>query len=457
MTIAGCGASSGGLGTAVKVPGALNLGSEAGITDISCPEAGSCAASGYFSNRAGEGRAFVVSQRNGVWETAARVAAPAPVTYLNAISCPTADSCAAGGSYRDGHGTGHSEAFVMNEQDGVWGKATRVPGLARFGNAYLLEISCSKAGFCAGAGYYDDRFDNLHPFVLDEVNGVWGKAIEVPGLSALNADGEDLEMSSISCAAPGFCAAGGYYDDGGQEAFVVDEVNRVWGKAIKVPGTVPSDLDLASAWVNSVSCVKPGVCAAGGTFLDYPAPQAFVANEQNGIWHKAIVVPGSAALNLGGIGTSGAEVYSVSCITADSCAAGGSYFDHSKHIQPFVVNERDGVWGKAVKVPGSAGLNVGGDAEVTSISCGKPGFCVAGGHYYDGSHKQHAFLVKESDWVWTKAIEVAGLATLNVGKRQYDAGGADVTAIACAPGGFCAAGGTYTDGSDRKQAFLTAP
>jgi hypothetical protein len=29
--------------------------------------------------------------------------------------------------------------------------------------------------------------------------------------------------------------------------------------------------------------------------------------------------------------------------------------------------------------------------------------------------------------------------------------------ISCATGGFCAAGGFYTDGSGLKQAFVTAP
>jgi len=40
---------------------------------------------------------------------------------------------------------------------------------------------------------------------------VWGKAIEVPVPAALNAIG--AEVSSVSCASAGNCAAGGYYHD----------------------------------------------------------------------------------------------------------------------------------------------------------------------------------------------------------------------------------------------------
>lgn len=40
--------------------------------------------------------------------------------------------------------------------------------------------------------------------------GTWKAAQEVPGFPALNPGGF-AEISSVSCAAPGDCAAGGYY------------------------------------------------------------------------------------------------------------------------------------------------------------------------------------------------------------------------------------------------------
>jgi len=41
--------------------------------------------------------------------------------------------------------------------------------------------------------------------------GSWGRAIEVPGLGALNKG--DAEVNSVSCASAGNCAAGGDYRD----------------------------------------------------------------------------------------------------------------------------------------------------------------------------------------------------------------------------------------------------
>lgn len=43
--------------------------------------------------------------------------------------------------------------------------------------------------------------------------GPWGRAIEVPGLEALN-QGENAKVVSLSCTSASNCAAVGYYKDG---------------------------------------------------------------------------------------------------------------------------------------------------------------------------------------------------------------------------------------------------
>ena len=45
-----------------------------------------------------------------------------------------------------------------------------------------------------------------------ERHGRWGAAIEVPGLRALNVEG-NADLSEVSCAPAGTCAAGGSYQD----------------------------------------------------------------------------------------------------------------------------------------------------------------------------------------------------------------------------------------------------
>jgi hypothetical protein len=51
-----------------------------------------------------------------------------------------------------------------------------------------------------------------HPFTSAEKNGPWQPAIEVPGISGLNAE-VDAEAEAVSCASAGNCALAGFYHD----------------------------------------------------------------------------------------------------------------------------------------------------------------------------------------------------------------------------------------------------
>ena len=116
-----------------------------------------------------------------------------------------------------------------------------------------------------------------------------------------------------------------------------------------------------------------------------------MAVERNGRWGTAIEVPGLAALNTGGY----AEVNSVSCASAGSCAAGGDYADR-RGQQGFVAVERNGRWGTATEVPGLAALNKGGGAAVNSVSCAPAGSCAAGGDYTDRHGHDQGFVVSQT-------------------------------------------------------------
>ncbi|HET7246179.1 MAG TPA: hypothetical protein VFJ07_15210 [Streptosporangiaceae bacterium] len=68
----------------------------------------------------------------------------------------------------------------------------------------------------------------------------------------------------------------------------------------------------------------------------------------------------------------------------------------SEHLEAFVVNETNGTWRTAQEVPGTAALNKGGVARVWSVSCASAGHCSAGGIYTDSAGHQQAFVVTET-------------------------------------------------------------
>ncbi len=389
---------NGAWGKAIVVPGLAALkATDSGVDSVSCPPAGGCVAGGDFrigaskqlhvfvttekngkwgrlvtiftgtasqgvrlscpavaSCAAGDGKPpFVVSAANGRWGRPVRL--PAASNKLDSnrvvVSCASAGNCTAGWGN-----------LVATEQNGHWGKATPIPGLAKLGSvASVSSVSCPAPASCAAGGLYLTK-DNIEVFVASKQGGHWGNAIELPGFTALNAEGIG-DLAAVSCATAGNCVAGGSYaaqadfQGGSFQAYVANEKNGRWGKAIEVPGIpAPStsicepDSDACvAARTLAVSCSHSGTCAIGG-WLDSPkinGSSAFVSTYRNGAWAKAIQVPGIAALDT----SVRSQVNSVSCTPTGSCAAGGSYSGTSPGVGPaFLTFEKNGSWGRAQTV-----------------------------------------------------------------------------------------------------------
>ena len=332
-----------GWGAAIEVPGmaALNRGGYAAVNSVSCGSAGNCGAGGYYGFQPGSPstNAFVVSEVNGTWHKAIEVPGTAILNQgveaqILSVSCGSAGNCSAGGSYFNSS-TGQ-QAFVVSQVNGTWHKAIEVPGTAvlnQGGQGEIASVSCASAGNCSASGSYRHG-SALQVFVVSQVNGTWHKAIEAPGTAALNKGGDDF-LATVSCGATGNCSAGGFYTDGsgGFQAMLITQVNGTWHRAIEVPGTAA--LNHGTAELNSVSCTSAGTCSGGGTYAEVHNEQAFVASQVGGTWHKAIEVPGTAALNQGGQ----AKILSVSCTSAGHCSAGGTYTESSNVIEAFVVSQ----------------------------------------------------------------------------------------------------------------------
>jgi hypothetical protein len=443
-------ASGGTWGTAQEVPGtaSLNKGGSAGISSMSCASAGNCGAGGYYTDSADNKLAFVVSEVDGTWGTAQEVPGLAALgasgdAMVTSISCPSAGNCSAGGqyAYQD-----TLQGFVVSEVNGTWGDAAEVPGLATLnagGSASVGSVSCSSDGNCAAGGGYTDRSDDTSAFVVSETGGTWGDAEEVPGLATLN-EGGHAGILSVSCGSGGGCSAGGTYEtrESGYEAFIVSGSGGSWEDAEEVPGSAALNTG-GDAEVISVSCAADGSCSAGGTYTDDKGIQAFIVSGSAGSWEDAEEVPGSAALNTG----QDAQITSVSCVSGGNCSAGGEYTDTSSEYQPLVVSEVNGTWGTAQKIPGMSGVKAS-SATVGSVSCASAGNCSAGGSYESGGYAFWAFVVNEADGTWGNMEEVPGTAKLNRGDN------AGVTSVSCTPDGGCGAGGAYTSALADGEAFV---
>src|SRR6266704_5565805 len=206
--------------------------------------------------------------------------------------------------------------------------------------------------------------------------------------------------AAAGCSAPGPAAPSAATAASGVPA------SGHWGTATPVPGLAGRGLNAGGqAGVSSVSCASAGNCTIGGSYRDsHSHDQAYVVSERNGRWGTAIEIPGTAGLNAGGEAGAG----SVSCRNAGNCTIRGGYTDSHGHGQVFVASERNGRWGTAIEIPGTAHLNAGGYPQVSSVSCPSARNCAAGGWYLDRSGNRHAFIVSERNGRWGTAIEIPG-------------------------------------------------
>jgi hypothetical protein len=81
----------------------------------------------------------------------------------------------------------------------------------------------------------------------------------------------------VSCQSAGNCAAGGgYLGQGTSQAFVISEVNGTWGDAVQVAGITGPIGEVVS-----VLCPPTGSCTVGGEFYDSSSAsvEAFVASQ----------------------------------------------------------------------------------------------------------------------------------------------------------------------------------
>ena len=271
--------------------GALNAGGYATLNVLSCPSAGHCAAGGYYTDGRGRPQAFVAAQRHGTWGTQELPGSGAlnqgghAVTV--SVSCPSAGNCEASGFYTDR--AGRQQGFVAAQRHGIWGAAQELPGLGALNTGGSCSqgacvdadvgVSCPSAGNCEAGGFYTDRAGHVQMFVDAQRGGTWGRAQKLRGLGALN-QGRHAGVQAL-CPSAGNCEASGYYTDraGHLQAFVDAQRGGTWGLPLELPGTGALNTG-GDAEAQSLACPAVGKCATTGFYTDRAGHhQAFVASE----------------------------------------------------------------------------------------------------------------------------------------------------------------------------------
>ena len=425
-------------GPVSRLPGNAALGGDAEPTALACSGVGDCVAAGNAvpreDNLAPPGS--LATEKHGVWGKAVPIPGLAALAggdkavdiAIESLSCGAPGDCALGGSYVKS-GNPRTIAFLATEKNGVWSDAINVPGLETLDTGHysaLYQLSCTGPGDCTAGGLYTITPYQSSPwetagYVIDEKNGHWGSPVPLPGVAIV--PDSIAQVSAVSCASPGNCAAGGNVSiqtsqngvfSTTYEAFVLQETGGSWQHARLIPSMSElTQLSCRAAGDCTAAGVAGPVSACAGNF--HGACPAVVLTEKNGSWGTPRPVITAAQAR-----TTDSSIHALSCASAGNCVAAGSIGQ-----QTMVMQEKNGTWSAPGQLPGVPVVKNGGGSAVTSLACPAAGDCDAGGYYDTAADgKQLGFVATEADGRW--------------GRPQLISFG-DVGRIACFSATSCAA------------------
>lgn len=210
------------------------------LNSVSCPTSTFCDAVGYVIDKAGVANTLVETFDGSSWDVVKSAGSGKFGNELNGISCVSSISCEAVGSSTDAQGGTAPLAEQWNGQ--VWSVVSSAdPGGAQAPNA-LNGLSCTSATSCVAAGTYSAEPGGEQLTLIEDWDGAsWSQAPSPDPGSSANV------LNGVSCTtSPDFCVATGYFSNGSVEDTLVltSSGGGAWTiSSSNDPGTTANDLE----------------------------------------------------------------------------------------------------------------------------------------------------------------------------------------------------------------------
>jgi hypothetical protein len=311
--------------TIQKSPNVTLPGGE--IQSVSCVTATSCKAVGSFLNKAGVTDTLAEAWNGKSWRKQQTPNPPGDTTpgvfpVLSGVSCPAAGFCEAVGSFD----SGRIAVLLAETWDGTSWTIQPVPSPAGSPSAIFRSVSCVSATSCEAVGF--TRVSSGELPLAEAWDGTSWQLQSVPG----PAGQLHQELLGVSCTSASFC-----------EAVGAVSFADVWNGTSWALQSLPDSM-------GSVSCVSASFCAAAGS----------AGTSGSAIWDgtswTARPVPGPS-------GSFGTSLHAVSCSSAQDCEAVGEF-----------QAAWNGTSWTAQSAPAGATF-----ASLNGVSCPAAGACEAGG------------------------------------------------------------------------------
>jgi hypothetical protein len=329
-------------------------GASSSLSGVSCMSTDACMAVGSYSvggegpRRPTAGGTFAERWNGANWaiQSISNDKSPAGDS-LSAVSCPTTSSCTA---------VGNSGAGMLVEHwNGITWATQRLPSPKGATRSLLSAVSCSSPDACVTVGqvYLNDVWESL----TERWNGsTW--AIEItPNQGPIGSF-----IFAVSCPSNHTCTGVGSYYGG--------TVTERWNGAEWVSQPSPNPKGYAAA-LAGVSCPSTDSCTAVGHYNNNSSDVTTALSEQ---WNGSNwVIEPTPNPN----GAKGSDLESVSCSSASSCTAVGSYTS-SANQRLMLVERWNGTTWATESAPGPS---VATGSELSGVSCPATNACTAVGGF----------------------------------------------------------------------------
>jgi hypothetical protein len=297
---------------------------------------------------------------------------------LAGVSCWAANACIAVGAYYNASTEVHYVTLVERWNGTSW-EVQQSPNPAVARGSFLESVSCPSASECTAAGYYEDSQTNHHP-VAERWNGEkW--TVETPP-----SEGRSSGLTSVSCASASECVAVGSYVSGSPAK--ASSLVELWNGAewkVQTSAKLP-ETDEGPAF-SSVSCPAAKSCIAVGGVIEGLEGTRSLAESWNGTsWNNISPPrpPHSLEDRLGGVSCSSTSACTAVGHFKNTEALPGEPKNTELHGEEALVERWNGT-GWQVQEAASPILNSNALAqshwELSTVSCSSATSCLAIGSY----------------------------------------------------------------------------
>jgi hypothetical protein len=375
---------------------------------VSCVSDSTCVAVGYaYAAGASTFTPLAMSWDGSTW-TLGNPVDPEGAWYasLAGMSCTSATSCNAVGSWTNGEGD--QEPALEEHWDGsTWTVQSETGSVHGLPYEPLAAISCRSDDACAAVGQASGDYSPQPGVAFSygvnaAVAAQWDGTTWTVGAAAGKRGASSSTFQAVSCGSATDCFAVGSHSTTDDELTLIEHWDGSAWSIVSSPnpsGSVASQLE-------SISCPDAADCMAVGHYVDSSGSESMLAERWDGSSWTLVSPTGS-----------GSQLSSVSCPSADSCMAVGGQaaelWDGSGWTDETFASYQYG-WG------------------LTGVSCSAPSSCMAVGQEIWGGYAGTGIAEQWNGSTWSTTPNTTW-----------------VDALSCLAGGDCLAVGSLSrDGAD---------